>query len=113
LNIHTKTLIVLLTLMAAGCATTPTGRWAQQREALTEAEKQLTLNARLGNLSPADIRLADVGVKTARAALADAEQYLPNGGREFTNDLSIVQSIVARLTEFYVAKKLPATQPAP
>lgn len=96
---------LLLFAMLPSCSGSPTARWAQAREGLTFAEQQLVSARHAGKLSDDNVRLADVGVKAARQALADAEKKLPEGGAEFQNDLDLVRATLDRLAVLYPAKE--------
>lgn len=94
----TSILLVLgLCFLMAGCAYTPTKRWAAAREGLTAATQTLSSLATQDILSDKEIVMANKLVQSARAALEAAETQLPAGGKTFDDYLDIVGAIVQRL----------------
>ena len=71
--------LLLLAAALAGCASTPTARWAQARESLTVAQDAaLELHAQ-GVLPDRALVIADPAAQAARAALQAADEQLPDG----------------------------------
>jgi hypothetical protein len=73
------TALATLALLLAGCAGSPTKRWAQARETLTVTQDTTVELWDAGQLEPETMLVMDPAVQAARAALAAAEARLPDG----------------------------------
>lgn len=103
-NAKTGTLAALLlgvlgAALCGGCAADPTARWAQARDTFTQAEKQVLLQHKLGNVSDRDLIALDAFAQAIRSALAAAEQRLPEGGKTFDWYMDLAEDVLTRLSE--------------
>lgn len=101
-----KRALLLVCLLLAACASTPTNRWAQARVTLTSAEKTALAAHRSGLISDGILVRSDGLVKTARAALDKAELQLPEGGSVFEILMSAADEAIKQI------EAMAATTPA-
>jgi hypothetical protein len=91
--------LLMAALILQGCASTPTKRWAQAREALTVSQNILLAQVQAGRLSDEEIRASDALIQAARRGLQLAEAQLPAGGETFDDRLAIIEAALDRLLE--------------
>lgn len=93
---------ILLTLLLclAGCAVTPTARWAQARDALTTGQNVTLQLHDAGVVSDEELVAADQGVQAARRALSIAESQLPDGGQTFEQWMHLVDGVLETLQQY-------------
>ena len=92
-------LAVMLTVSA--CAKSPKLQYVQARAALTETEWQLVRAAEAGQISSDEVLVIDPAVQAARAALADAEGRIAEGGPAFKADMRLFWAVLGRLAQVY------------
>lgn len=90
--------LAALAVLLVAC-TTPTQEWATARTALTTAEDTMLSLHAAGLLDDREIVDADVAVQAARAGLERADEYLPDGGTEFSAWLDVVSASLQRLRQ--------------
>lgn len=98
--------LILIALLLTACATNPVNRWAQARDTLTRSQDSVILAHQAGLISDETLVAADPIAQSARAALAKAEESLPEGGSGFEHYLAIVDSMIDRLIAMAAAGEL-------
>jgi hypothetical protein len=102
--------------LAAGCALTPTARYAQGVRALDTATA-LAIQAS-PRLSDEQIVTTDTAIRSARSALGVAKSQLPDGGTTFEDYMLIVDAVLdtviqALQTSVTNTPDVPGTPPGP
>lgn len=97
-------LIAGVLVFVIGCAGDPTGRWAQQRVALTTTQDLLVTANGTGQFSDADLVKSSPYITAARTSLAKAEAYLPAGGPVFDMLLTFVEDVTKNLQALDTSK---------
>lgn len=95
--IASVSILILIAAFIAGCATSPTAKWAQAREALTTAQDVLVLQHESGRVNDVDFVRIGEYFAPARAALDQAAVYLPDGGKSFEDRLSVVKAFIKQM----------------
>lgn len=96
-------LLVLVALCVVACADTPSKRWAQGREFLTDTTN-LTLTAyQAGVIDQDDYRTIYPGLRLSRSLLDQAEGYLPDGGVTFDDLLGSARTELVNVRAYIEA----------
>ena len=89
-------LLIPLILLTA-CATTPTARWVQQREAVTTTQDVIVSLHEAEIVSDDAVRKVAPWIVTARNGVNMAYADLPDGGPAFDSRLAKVRSLLSRI----------------
>lgn len=89
-------LLVPLVLLTA-CATTPTARWVQQREAITTTQDVIVSLHEADIVSDDAVRQVAPWIVTARNQVNMAYTDLPDGGPAFDSRLAQARDLIARI----------------
>jgi hypothetical protein len=90
--------LLSLLVFGAGCAKSPTARWAQARDALTVAQNTARAANQNGALSNKDFIAIDPFAQAVRGALAEAEKELPDGGKTFDWYMNLAERVLRQLS---------------
>lgn len=105
-----------LAVILGGCASSPTTRWAQQREALTSVQDTISDLHESGVVSDRQLLEVHPYLVAARTALADAEAHIGDAGPDFDDALSRARRAIGtarRLIEQRTSDEGPADDDGP
>ena len=94
-----RTLPVLLILLLAGCASSPSRQWAQANESFIAAQDLIGIAHDAGILSDEDLVATEPYVMAARAALDKAEENFDNPDR-FNAYLQAARSAIVEIGKY-------------
>ncbi|MGB7156687.1 MAG: hypothetical protein WBD40_01395 [Tepidisphaeraceae bacterium] len=90
--------LTLFCAAGAGCAKSPTARWAQARDGLSLAQNEIRTAHTAGAIGDADFVALDPFAQAVRGAIKKAEADLPAGKGSFDFYMDLAEQVLLQLT---------------